>query len=135
MGLPPVAVGAAQVTVALASPAVAATSVGALGVTAKVCCTVGAAAYAALPAWLALTVQSPKVPKLSTLPAPKVQTPVAMNVTVRPDVALADSVGVAPKTWLPGLAKLMVCAPWGFTALLGADVVVCEPLLAVTVKV
>ena len=74
------------------------------------CCTCGAALKLALPGWLALMVQVPVVTKPSKPVLVTVQTLVVAEVKtgVKPDVAVAVSVGVVPNTWLPGLAKLMV---------------------------
>ena len=41
-----------------------------------------------------------------------------VNTTGNPDVAVAVSVGVVPKVCTPGLAKVMLCTPFGVT---GAD--------------
>ena len=71
MGLPPVAVGATQVTVALASPAVAATPVGAPGamaVMATVCVAWAAAFQLASPAWLPVSVQVPAPSIVTVVP-------------------------------------------------------------------
>jgi hypothetical protein len=67
-----------------------------------------------------------------------VHTPVVdeVNATARPDVAEADSVGVVPKFWLPGLAKVMDCMALGVTELDAEDAgPVPAELSAVTVKV
>src|SRR5436190_24156962 len=59
--------------------------------TAKLCVADGAALYVASPAWSALTVQVPGPPKLTSLAPLTVQTcgVVVVNVTVRPEVAVA----------------------------------------------
>ena len=78
----------------------------------KFCDTVVAARYALLPAWLALMLQLPTATSVSVLPL-TVQTlgVVEAKLTARPELALATSAGgVVPSVWLPGEAKLMVCA-------------------------
>ena len=79
----------------------------------KVCDTVGAPRYALLPAWLALMEQLPTATSVSVLPL-TVQTlgVVEAKLTASPELAVAASAGgVVPSVWLPGEAKLMVCAP------------------------
>ena len=61
---------------------------------------------------------------------------VAVNVTVRPDDDVAESVGVVPIAWLPGSANVIVCPLRGVTpveAVLALDVP--AAFVAVTVKV
>jgi hypothetical protein len=59
-----------------------------------------------------------------------------VKATARPEEAVAVSVGVVPKLCAAGLAKVIVCAPFGVTALEAADgTLVPALLLAVTVKV
>ena len=83
-----------------------------MGATLKVLLTIGAAAKLVLPAWLAATVQVPKVTRLKVLPL-TVQTAgvVEANDTTRPEDAVATrAAGATPIIWLPGAVKLMVCA-------------------------
>ena len=58
-----------------------------------------------------------------------------VKVGVSPEVELADSVGVVPKLWLPGLLKVMICAAIGVTLL---DALEAKPVpaefVAVTLK-
>ena len=78
----------------------------------KTCDTVGAARYALLPAWLALMLQLPTATNVSVLPL-TVHTlgVVEAKLTARPELALATSAGgMVPRVWLPGEAKVMVCA-------------------------
>ena len=83
-------------------------------------------------------VQVPTSAKLNTPPLVIVHTPVVpeVKVGVRPEVALAVSVGVVPKFCAPGLAKVMVWLAFGVTLFDApeADPVPAE-LVAVTVKV
>ena len=83
-------------------------------------------------------VQVPGVTKVNAPPEVIVHTPVVLDVklTVSPEVAVADKVGVVPKFCAPGLAKVMVCVPLGVT-LFDADEALPVPtlLVAVTVKV
>jgi hypothetical protein len=59
-----------------------------------------------------------------------------VNVTGKPDVLLAVSVGVVPKFCVPGLLKVMVWPPLGVTAFDAADGAPGPTtLVAVTVKV
>ncbi len=78
------------------------------------------------------------VTKVSAPPLVMVQTPVVveLKLTARLDVAVALNVGVVPKLWAPGLAKVMVWLAFGVT-LLEADEALPVPaeLVAVTVKV
>ena len=70
--------------------------------------TSGAALYEELPAWCAVTEQLPAASRLSDVPV-TVQSPVEVNVTASPDVAVAVNVrGPVPKVWLPGFAKVIV---------------------------
>ena len=75
---------------------------------------------------------------VSAPPEVIVHTPVVdeLNVTVKLESAVAVNVGVVPKFCAPGLAKVMVCAAFGVTAL---EAVEAEPVpaefVAVTVKV
>lgn len=64
----------------------------------------------ALPAWLARIVHVPAVTKVVMPPLVIVQTPVVaeLNVTVKPDEAVALSVGVVPKFFEPGLLNVIV---------------------------
>ena len=67
------------------------------------------------------------------MPSPVV---LEVKVTVRPEVELALSVGVVPKVWAPGLAKVIVCGAAG-VILFDADEALPVPaeFVAVTVKV
>ena len=59
-----------------------------------------------------------------------------LKVGVKPDVAVALSVGVVPKFCVPGLPKVMVCGALGATLFEAAEAEpVPMPLVAVTVKV
>ena len=60
--------------------------------------------------------QVPAETKVRAPPLVMVQTPVVVELKVgaRPELAVALRVGVLPKIWAPGLAKLMVWAA-GFT--------------------
>ena len=83
---------------------------GAGGATAKATVTGVAAEKVALPAWLAVMPQAPKVSSVSVLPL-TVQTlgMVEAKPTARPELALADKAGGSePKVWLLGETKLMV---------------------------
>ena len=141
MAAPPLLAGAAKVTVAAVSPAVAVPMVGAPGtmaLTGNVCDTVAAAFHAPLPAWSALMLQEPAVTKVRRPPDVMVHTPVVVDVneTGNPDVALAPSVGEVPKFCAPGLANVMLWVPLGTTALDAAEgALVPTALVAVTVKV
>lgn len=82
--------------------------------------------------------QVPAVTKVSTPPPVTVQTPVVLLVkaTVRPELAVAVTVGAVPKSCAPGLAKVMTCPVCGVTEFGGADAApVPAPFVAVTVKV
>jgi hypothetical protein len=110
---PPLKLGAVKATLACVSPAAAVPIVGALGalaLTVKVCCTVGAAKKDPLPAWSALMVQVPVVTKVRTPPLVIVQTLVVVEVkaTDKVDVAVADNVGLFPKVCDPGLLNVML---------------------------
>jgi hypothetical protein len=61
---------------------------------------------------------------------------VEVNVGVRPEDAVADSVGVVPKIWAPGLLKVMVCGAFGVMAAEAVEAALMPAVfLAVTVKV
>jgi len=110
---PPVKEGAVKAMLACASAAVAAPIVGAPGTTALIVndrVTAVAARKLEFPLWSALTVHVPVVTKVSAPPLVIVQTPVVEdeNVGVSPDDAVAVNVGVVPKFWEPGLAKVIV---------------------------
>ena len=80
--------------------------------TVKLTVMAGAGANTALPGWLAVMLQVPADTSVSVLPL-TVQTAVVVDVkvTAKVDVALATSAGgVLPTVWLPGEAKLMLCA-------------------------
>jgi hypothetical protein len=79
--------------------------------TVKLLATDVAAAYVALPAWLAVTVQVPAETSVSVLPL-TVHTALVLEAkpTARPEVAVAERLTVpAPSTWLPGEVKVIVC--------------------------
>ena len=83
-------------------------------------------------------VQVPVVTKLSVPPVVMVHTPVVAEVklTVKLDVAVADSVGDAPKFCAPGLLKVIDCVPLGTTLFEAAEAGPMPfALVAVTVKV
>ncbi len=85
-----------------------------------------------------MMVQLPTATGVSTPALVTVQTLLVaeLKTGVRPDEALAVSVGELPISWLPGLAKVMVCAPIGTTGADAAEAVLVPALLvAVTVKV
>jgi hypothetical protein len=71
-----------------------------------------AAANEALPDWLALMVQVPAVSKLNAVPLTLHTLGVVdANATLKPDDAVAaKAAGAAPKLWLAGCAKVMLCA-------------------------
>ena len=71
-----------------------------------------AATKLALPAWLALTEQVPTLTRVrAVLLTVQIAGVVDANETVRPDVEVAVKVsGVALNIWLPGVAKVIVCA-------------------------
>jgi len=127
-------------SVAVARPAMPGTApdTDSCALTVKLRLTCGAGKKTPLPAWSALMVQLPAVTNVSAPPLVIVHTPVVdeVNATARPDVAEADSVGVVPKFWLPGLAKVMDCMALGVTELDAEDAgPVPAELSAVTVKV
>ena len=64
-----------------------------------------------LPAWFASMVQVPELRNVTVAPE-TVHTlgVVEVNVTVRPLVDVAESVTGVPAVWVPGLAKVIVCA-------------------------
>jgi hypothetical protein len=114
IGAPPFEAGGEKVTTLWPLPAVAEMIVGAPGaeaLTVKDWLTCGAAAYAEFPAWFALMVQVPVATKVNVPPLVTVQTPVVAEVktTARPELAVAESVGLELKLCAPGLAKVMVC--------------------------
>jgi hypothetical protein len=77
------------------------------------------------------------VTKLKAPPLVTVHTPVVVEVKVgvRLELAVALSVGVAPKLWLPGFAKVIVCAAIGVTLFDAADTPLRPAeLVAVTLK-
>src|SRR5271157_2790819 len=79
--------------------------------TVKVCETGVAAAYVLLPACVAWIVQAPATMNVAVVPL-TVQTLVVVEAkdTVRPELAVAESVSGFPTVCVPGLAKVMVCA-------------------------
>ena len=70
-----------------------------------------------MPAWLASTLQAPAATKVSVVPLTvQMGVVVEVNDTARPDVAVADSAGVAtPTVGVAGAVKVMVivCASKG----------------------
>jgi hypothetical protein len=83
-------------------------------------------------------VQVPGVTVVSTPPEVTVHTAVVLdvNVTGRPELAVAVKLGVVPKFCVPGLLKVIVWLPFGVTAFDAAEALpVPMPLVAVTVKV
>ena len=130
-------------TVACALPAAAVTPEGAPGtiaVTVRLFVTVGATAYVASPAWLALMVQIPTPSAVTKLPL-TVQTPVVAELKVgeRPEVAIALAVVLPP---IDNVAEEKLIVPIVWLVLLGVtllDAVEAGPvpiaLAAVTVKV
>ena len=64
-----------------------------------------------MPACVAWMVQVPEAMNVAVVPE-TVQTLVVVEVklTVRPELAVAESVSGVPTVWAPGLAKVMVCA-------------------------
>ena len=98
-------------------PAVAVTPVGTPGsaaLTAKLRCTEGAAAYSAVPAWLAVMAQLPTLAKLSWPAGLMAHTAGVSDVkaTTWPEAPpVAVRVGVVPKACVPGWAKVMACVP------------------------
>ncbi len=129
------------------SPALATTVVGAsgtIGVTENERLTCGAARKLLLPAWSALMVQVPALPKLRMPPLVIVHTLVVeeLKVTLRPEVEVTPppqdaQVRAVPKLCEPGLAKVMVCGEAGITEVEAAEAapVSAALLVAVTVKV
>jgi hypothetical protein len=91
-----------------------------------------------LPASSALIVQVPVVTKLKAPTLVMLHTPVVdeVNVGVKLELAVALSVGVVPKPWLPGLAKVIVCDPIGATLFDALELPLIPALfVAVTLKV
>ena len=85
-----------------------------------------------------MMVQVPVVTKVKAPPLVMVQTPVVLEVKagVKPELAVALKVGVVPKLFEPGLAKLMVWLALGVTLFDAAEAdPVPTELVAVTVKV
>jgi hypothetical protein len=76
-----------------------------------VCDTVGAAAYLALPVWLAVTITVPTPVIVSVVPLTVAGPEVTLKVTVNPEVAVADSVigETGYVTGEVGAVKLIVC--------------------------
>ena len=75
----------------------------------KGCGSAGAGLNAALPAWLAVTVQIPAAVTVTVLLV-SVQLPLALNVTGRPDEAVALTVkGGSPYCLLPNGPNVIVC--------------------------
>ena len=84
-----------------------------------------------------MIVQVPAVTKVNVLPL-IVHTPVValLNATAKVELAVAVSVGVVPKFWLPGLLKVKLCIAFGVTAVDAVDAVPVPALfVALTVKV
>ena len=84
----------------------------AAAVTVKLLDTAEAAAKVALPAWLAPTVQLPTLSRVRAELLTMHTTGVLdVRVTAKPDDEVATkAIGVLEKLWLPGAAKLIVCA-------------------------
>jgi hypothetical protein len=105
--------------------------------TVKLWLTCAAGKYTPLPASSALIVQVPVVTKAKVPPLVMVHTPAVdeVNTGAKPESDVAVRVGVAPKLWLPGFAKVIVCAAIGVTLF---DALEAEPvpteLVAVTLK-
>jgi uncharacterized membrane protein len=70
-----------------------------------------------LPAWSALIVHVPADPNANSPPLVVVQTPDVddVNTIVNAEVDVAVSVGVVPKFFDPGFAKVIVWASFGVT--------------------
>lgn len=68
------------------------------------CMTASAAAYSALPGWLAAVVQTPALTRVRVAPLTVQMLGVKeVNVTARPDVDVAvKGAGAEPRVWLPG---------------------------------
>jgi len=80
-------------------------------VTVKLCCTWGAAEYDELPAWFASMMQVPTVRKVAVaFETVQMLVVVEVNVTARPELAVAESVRGVPTVCVPGLLNVMVCA-------------------------
>ena len=85
-----------------------------------------------------MMLQVPVLSKVSTPALVTVHTALVLLVklTASAEVLVATKVGAAPKLCGPGLAKVMVCVPFGVTLLDAADALPVPALLvAVTVKV
>ena len=78
----------------------------------KLCETCVAALKLALPAWLALIVQVPRVKRLSVPPLVILQTDAVaeatLKLTVKFELALAVNTGLVPNALLPGFANAIV---------------------------
>ena len=70
-----------------------------------------------MPDWSALIVQVPATTNVNRPPLVIVHTPVVdeVNATVNDELAVAVSVGVVPKLFVPGLANVIDCEPIGVT--------------------
>jgi uncharacterized membrane protein len=91
-----------------------------------------------LPAWSALIVHVPADPNTHSPPLVVVQTPDVddVNATVNAEVDVAESVGVVPKFFDPGFAKVIVWASFGVTPDEATEALPAPTLLvAVRVKV
>jgi len=138
---PPMFSGDTNATLAWVSPAMAVPMVGAPGTTAltvndRLTCDAGRKLVS--PAWSALRVQVPAARNVNVPPDVVVQTPGVdeVNVTARPEVALALTVGDVPKFCAPGLANVMICGAAGVMLFDAADAApVPAAFVAVTVKV
>src|SRR3569623_532964 len=141
MALPPFEAGAEKLTEACALPAVAVPIAGAPGTTPLTLNerrTVEAAKKLLLPAWSASIVHVPVVTKVNAPPLVTVQTPVvlAVKLTVSPESLVAAKVGVVPKFCAPGVANVIVWAPFGVTVFEAAEALPVPALLvAITMKV
>jgi hypothetical protein len=91
-----------------------------------------------LPTWSALIEQVPAETNASSPPLVIVQTPEVddVNATVNAEVEVAVSVGVVPKFFEPGFAKVIVWASFGVTPDEATEALLAPTLLvAVRVKV
>ena len=84
---------------------------------ANACVTAGAAIQVPSPAWFTSMLHVPGDTVVKTPVAVTVQTAVVVdvNVTARPELAVASNCGESPKSLAPGLAKVIVWAPCGVT--------------------
>jgi len=136
--VPPVKPGAVNVTVTEVGEAIVAVPItgapGATALTANVWLTCAAGRWLASPAWSAVIVQVPAVRKANAPVGVTVHTDgvAEAKLTGSPESAVADSVGVVPKSCAPGLANVMTCVAAVTTALDAAEA---EPVPALLVAV